>query len=178
MDFEIASGAMGRRPGAAPVALTVYGETRVLEAEPRVSLLDALREYLVLTGTKKGCDQGTCGACTVWVDGRRMLACLTLAVARGGREISLIEGLAADGELHPMQQAFIEHDAVTADAPEVTIESVDLRDDVVGQLGAKGVGAFGQVGTAAAIANAVFHATGLRIRELPMAPELIMDPVH
>jgi xanthine dehydrogenase YagT iron-sulfur-binding subunit len=111
MDFEITSGAMGRRPGAAPVALTVNGETRVLEAEPRVSLLDALREYLVLTGTKRGCDQGTCGACTVWVDGRRMLACLALAVAWGGREISLL------------------------------------------------------------------GATGLRIRELPMAPAL-MDPVH
>jgi CO/xanthine dehydrogenase Mo-binding subunit len=108
----------------------------------------------------------------------RVLGCLTLGVACGGRAISLIEGLAADGDLHPMQQAFIEQDAVTADAPDVTIESVDLRDDVVGQLGAKGVGAFGQMGTAAAIANAVFQATGLRIRELPMAPALVMDPVH
>jgi xanthine dehydrogenase YagT iron-sulfur-binding subunit len=91
--------------------LTVNGETRVLELEPRVSLLDALREHLLLTGTKKGCDQGTCGACTVWVDGRRVLACLTLAVACEGREVTTIEGLAAGGELHPMQQAFIEHDA-------------------------------------------------------------------
>jgi xanthine dehydrogenase YagT iron-sulfur-binding subunit len=91
--------------------LTVNGETYALELEPRVSLLDALREHLRLTGTKKGCDQGTCGACTVWVDGRRVLACLTLAVACEGREVTTIEGLAAGGELHPMQQAFIEHDA-------------------------------------------------------------------
>jgi xanthine dehydrogenase YagT iron-sulfur-binding subunit len=91
--------------------LTVNGETRVLELEPRVSLLDALREHLLLTGTKKGCDQGTCGACTVGVDGRRVLACLTLAVACEGREVTTIEGLAPGGELHPMQRAFIEHDA-------------------------------------------------------------------
>ena len=91
--------------------LTVNGETRVLELEPRVSLLDALREHLLLTGTKKGCDQGTCGACTVWVDGRRVLACLTLAVACEGREVTTIEGLAAGGELHPMQRAFVANDA-------------------------------------------------------------------
>ena len=107
MALEIASGSTN----AAPVELTVNGETRVLELEPRVSLLDALREHLLLTGTKKGCDQGTCGACTVWVDGRRVLACLTLAVACEGREVTTIEGLAPDGELHPMQQAFIDHDA-------------------------------------------------------------------
>jgi xanthine dehydrogenase YagT iron-sulfur-binding subunit len=92
--------------------LTVNGETRSLPREPRVSLLDALREHLDLTGSKKGCDQGTCGACTVWVDGRRVLACLTLAVACEGKEVTTIEGLAGDdGALHPMQQAFIEHDA-------------------------------------------------------------------
>jgi xanthine dehydrogenase YagT iron-sulfur-binding subunit len=91
--------------------LTVNGESRVLELEPRVSLLDALREHVLLTGTKKGCDQGTCGACTVWLDGRPALACLTLAVACEGREVTTIEGLAADGDLHPMQKAFIEHDA-------------------------------------------------------------------
>ncbi|MEU4672682.1 (2Fe-2S)-binding protein [Amycolatopsis sp. NPDC023774] len=79
--------------------------------EPRVSLLDALREHLWLTGSKKGCDQGTCGACTVWVDGRRVLGCLTLAVTCEGREITTIEGIARDGELHPMQQAFIDRDA-------------------------------------------------------------------
>ena len=111
MDLEIASRGMGRGPAAAPVALTVNGTTCVLELEPRVSLLDALREHLLMTGTKKGCDQGTCGACTVWVDGRRVLACLTLAVACEGRKVTTIEGLAPDSELHPMQQAFIEHDA-------------------------------------------------------------------
>jgi xanthine dehydrogenase YagT iron-sulfur-binding subunit len=93
------------------VSLTVNGTTREVDVEPRVSLLDALREHLQLTGTKKGCGQGTCGACTVWVDGRRVLACLTLAWACEGREVTTIEGIASDGELHPMQRAFIEHDA-------------------------------------------------------------------
>jgi xanthine dehydrogenase YagT iron-sulfur-binding subunit len=89
----------------------VNGDTRFVELEPRVILLDALREQLDLTGSKKGCDQGTCGACTVWVDGRRVLACLTLAVTCDGREVTTVEGLAADDELHPMQQAFVEQDA-------------------------------------------------------------------
>jgi xanthine dehydrogenase YagT iron-sulfur-binding subunit len=96
---------------AAPVRLEVNGVVRSVELEPRVSLLDALREHLRLTGSKKGCDQGTCGACTVWVDGRRVLSCLTLAVTCEGREVTTIEGLASDGDLHPMQRAFIEHDA-------------------------------------------------------------------
>jgi xanthine dehydrogenase YagT iron-sulfur-binding subunit len=98
-------------PASSRVALTVNGEPRVMEVEPRVSLLDALREHLGLTGAKKGCDQGTCGACTVWADGRRVLACLTLAATCEGREITTIEGLASEGDLHPMQRAFIEHDA-------------------------------------------------------------------
>ena len=96
---------------SAPIAITVNGEARTLDIEPRVSLLDALRDHLDLTGAKKGCDQGTCGACTVWVDGRRVLACLTLAAACAARRVTTIEGLAHDGELHPMQHAFIEHDA-------------------------------------------------------------------
>jgi xanthine dehydrogenase YagT iron-sulfur-binding subunit len=91
--------------------LTVNGQAHQLRLEPRVSLLDALREHLAMTGSKKGCDQGTCGACTVWVDGRRVLACLTLAVTCEGREVTTIEGLSADGELHPMQAAFVAHDA-------------------------------------------------------------------
>ncbi|MFE9333279.1 (2Fe-2S)-binding protein [Streptomyces sp. NPDC006925] len=100
-----------RGPGPVRVALPVNGTERAVEIEPRVSLLDALREHLQLTGAKKGCDQGTCGACTVWVEGRRVLSCLTLAVACEGREVTTIEGLAEDGALHAMQQAFIAEDA-------------------------------------------------------------------
>jgi xanthine dehydrogenase YagT iron-sulfur-binding subunit len=94
-----------------PMELRINGQTRRVSLEQRVSLLDALRDHLDLTGSKKGCDHGTCGACTVWVDGRRVLACLTLAAACEGHEVTTIEGLASDGELHPMQRAFIEHDA-------------------------------------------------------------------
>ena len=111
MNTDIISPPAERGPEAGTVTLTVNGQARELLIEPRVSLLDALREHLGLTGTKKGCDQGTCGACTVWVDGRRVLACLTLAVTCEGREVSTVEGLSAEGELHPMQAAFIAHDA-------------------------------------------------------------------
>jgi xanthine dehydrogenase YagT iron-sulfur-binding subunit len=100
-----------RGASAASVSLVVNGLPRVLDLEPRTSLLDALREHLELTGTKKGCDHGTCGACTVWVDGRRVLSCLTLAVTCEGRDVTTIEGLASNGRLHAMQRAFIEHDA-------------------------------------------------------------------
>ncbi|MEU9482701.1 (2Fe-2S)-binding protein [Streptomyces decoyicus] len=100
-----------RGPDRVEVDLVVNGVSHVLNLEPRVSLLDALREHMALTGSKKGCDQGTCGACTVWVDGRRVLACLTLALTCEGRDVTTIEGLAEDGELHPMQRAFLEHDA-------------------------------------------------------------------
>ncbi|HUE28315.1 MAG TPA: 2Fe-2S iron-sulfur cluster-binding protein, partial [Solirubrobacteraceae bacterium] len=96
---------------SAHVTLRVNGTERPVGLEPRTSLLDALREHLELTGSKKGCDQGTCGACTVWVDGRRVLACLTLAVACEGHEVTTIEGVGVDGQLHPMQRAFVEHDA-------------------------------------------------------------------
>src|SRR3954454_18726297 len=98
-------------PASVPMPLEVNGRRHLVPLEPRVSLLDALREHLDLTGSKKGCDQGTCGACTVWVDGRRGPACLTLAMAASGHEITTIEGLADGDELHPMQRAFIEHDA-------------------------------------------------------------------
>jgi xanthine dehydrogenase YagT iron-sulfur-binding subunit len=97
--------------GTERIQLTVNGEARQLEIDVRQSLLDLLRETLDLTGTKKGCDQGQCGACTVLVDGRRVVSCLTLAVTKDGASVTTIEGLAKGGTLHPLQQAFIDHDA-------------------------------------------------------------------
>lgn len=94
------------------VHLDINGREHELSLDPRVTLLDALREHLCLTGTKKGCDQGQCGACTVHVDGERVLSCLTLAAQTEGRKVTTIEGLAAEnGDLHPVQAAFLEHDA-------------------------------------------------------------------
>jgi xanthine dehydrogenase YagT iron-sulfur-binding subunit len=93
------------------ITLKINGALRTLQVDPRVTLLDALREHAGLTGTKKGCDRGECGACTVHLDGRRALSCLTLAAMCDGREITTIEGLAPEGNLHPVQAAFIEHDA-------------------------------------------------------------------
>jgi xanthine dehydrogenase YagT iron-sulfur-binding subunit len=97
--------------GSAQVALTVNGRVQRLGLDPRTSLLDALREHLHLTGTKKGCDHGQCGACTVLINGRRINSCLTLAVMHEDDEIVTIEGLGAPDALHPLQAAFIEHDA-------------------------------------------------------------------
>ncbi len=99
-------------PAAVPITLTLNGEARRLEVEPWTSLLDLLRERLGLTGTKKGCDHGQCGACTVLVDGKRVLSCLTLAVMRDGAEVTTIEGLAEGGKLDALQQAFVDHDAL------------------------------------------------------------------
>jgi xanthine dehydrogenase YagT iron-sulfur-binding subunit len=98
-------------PGHVDVTLRVNGAEHRLAVEPRVTLLDALRERLGLTGTKKGCDHGECGACTVLANGRRINACMTLAVMQDGAEITTIEGLARGDELHPLQQAFIRADA-------------------------------------------------------------------
>jgi xanthine dehydrogenase YagT iron-sulfur-binding subunit len=98
-------------PDKIAVSLTVNGVARQLDVAPWTTLLDALRDHLDLTGTKKGCDHGQCGACTVLVDGRRINSCLTLAVMKDGAEVTTIEGLAKDGVLHPVQQAFIDHDA-------------------------------------------------------------------
>ena len=120
----VATGALGpaaaaEAPAASPapdagptinVLLRVNGREHPLLLDPRTTLLDALRERLHLTGTKKGCDQGQCGACTVIVDGRRITSCLTLAVMQEGREITTIEGLGQPGRLHPMQAAFVKHD--------------------------------------------------------------------
>ena len=111
MDSHVVAAPEESLDSARTVALNVNGHARELRVEPRVSLLDALREHLGLAGSKKGCDQGTCGACTVWVNGRRVLACLTLAVTCEGREVTTIEGLSADGQLHSMQAAFVAHDA-------------------------------------------------------------------
>jgi xanthine dehydrogenase YagT iron-sulfur-binding subunit len=98
------------RSGKSRITLQINDTAHTLEVEPRVSLLDALREYLGLTGTKKGCNQGACGACTVLCNGERILSCLTLAVQYEGSEITTIEGLSAEGKLHPLQAAFVEHD--------------------------------------------------------------------
>ena len=96
--------------GKTRITLHVNNTARTLEVEPRVSLLDALREYLGLTGTKKGCNQGACGACTVLCNGERTLSCLALAVQYEDSEITTIEGLGTEGKLHPLQAAFVEHD--------------------------------------------------------------------
>ena len=115
-----ARAAQAQAPPAAPstnidkpvgIALTINNRQRSVAIDVRTSLLDLLRERLGLTGAKKGCDHGQCGACTVLVDGRRVLSCLTLAVAAQGRSVTTIEGLANGGELHPMQRAFADHDA-------------------------------------------------------------------
>jgi len=97
-------------PLVAHVSMTVNGQVRAMTVEPRTTLLDALRDALGLTGTKKACDRGECGACTVHVEGRRVLSCMSLAAMQDGKRIATIEGLARDGNLHPVQAAFIEHD--------------------------------------------------------------------
>jgi xanthine dehydrogenase YagT iron-sulfur-binding subunit len=99
-------------PNTIGIELSINGETRTLQIAPWTTLLDLLREDLGLTGTKKGCDHGQCGSCTVLLDGKRINACLVLAVAKDGSSVTTIEGLAGpDGALHPMQAAFVEHDA-------------------------------------------------------------------
>ncbi|GHO46348.1 hypothetical protein KSX_45110 [Ktedonospora formicarum] len=94
-----------------PITLRINGKAHQLTIDTRTTLLDVLREHLGMTGAKKGCDHGQCGACTVLLDGRRVNSCLALAVAQQGREIVMIEGLVSNGQMHPLQQSFIEHDA-------------------------------------------------------------------
>ena len=98
-------------PAAHAITVKVNGTARRLDVQPWTTLLDLLREHLHLTGTKKGCDHGQCGACTVLSNGKRINSCLTLAVMKDGAEITTVEGLAQDGALHPLQQAFLDHDA-------------------------------------------------------------------
>ena len=98
-------------PGSVPVSLRINGQVRRLELEPRVTLLDALRDRLDLTGAKKVCDRATCGACTVIIDGKAMYSCTVLAIDAEGRDIETIESLAPEGKLHPLSQAFVDNDA-------------------------------------------------------------------
>jgi xanthine dehydrogenase YagT iron-sulfur-binding subunit len=108
---DAAFAARGERSGTQQVAFNINGRPYALAIEPRVTLLDALREHIGLGGTKKGCDRGQCGACTVLVNGRRINSCLTLALAHEGDDIVTVEGLARSGSLHPVQQAFLSDDA-------------------------------------------------------------------
>jgi xanthine dehydrogenase YagT iron-sulfur-binding subunit len=110
-DSEIVGKVPASGPAKSSITLKVNGAEKRLEVAPWTTLLDLLREYLDLTGTKKGCDHGQCGACTVLVDGRRVNSCMTLAIMKDGAEVVTIEGLARGDALHPLQQAFIEHDA-------------------------------------------------------------------
>ena len=152
----------GSAPAPVPVRLEVNGKTRELSVDPRTTLLDALREHLHLTGTKKGCDHGQCGACTVIVEGRRINSCLTLAVMHDGDKVMTIEGLGSADDLHPMQKAFVVHDGyqcgyctpgqicsavavleeiergvpshVTADLMEVSFSDAELRERMSGNI--------------------------------------------
>jgi xanthine dehydrogenase YagT iron-sulfur-binding subunit len=143
MDTRIVS-SLGTDPGAIPVTLEVNGAALSLAVAPYVTLLDLLRERLQLTGTKKGCDHGQCGACTVLVDGKPVNSCLKLAVTADGARITTVEGLSADGQPNPLQRAFIEHDAfqcgyctpgqlcsATALIAECVAEGMELRRDEV-----------------------------------------------
>jgi xanthine dehydrogenase YagT iron-sulfur-binding subunit len=108
---RVDAGTEAAMPMQSTITLVVNGRTRKLQVAPWTTLLDALREYLDLTGTKKGCDHGQCGACTVLLNGKRINSCLTLAIMKDGAEITTIEGLVEGDALHPLQEAFIEHDA-------------------------------------------------------------------
>jgi xanthine dehydrogenase YagT iron-sulfur-binding subunit len=114
------------------VPIVINGREEPVPSDPRVSLLDFVRDHLELFGTKKGCNQGACGACTMLVDGERIVSCLALAVQCDGREVTTIEGLAADGALHPLQQAFIDHDGFQCGycTPGQICSAVGMADEV------------------------------------------------
>jgi xanthine dehydrogenase YagT iron-sulfur-binding subunit len=124
------------KPFLSKVSFTVNGEPHELEVDTRTSLLDALREHLHLTGTKKGCDHGQCGACTVMVDGRRINSCLSLAVMHEGEGITTIEGLGKPGNLHPMQAAFVRHDGFQCGycTPGQICSSVAVLEEIKGNI--------------------------------------------
>lgn len=137
------------------VTLRVNGTARAVKIEPRVTLLDALREYMGLTGSKKGCDHGQCGACTVLVNGRRINSCLTLALMHEGEEITTIEGLAKGDELHPLQAAFIKHDGFQCGycTPGQICSAVALLDEVA-------------TGTASAVTADVRQTGGVKLTDV------------
>lgn len=147
-------------PVISSVKLKVNGKAHALKLDTRTSLLDALREHLHLTGSKKGCDQGQCGACTVLVDGRRIVSCLTLAVMHEGADITTIEGLGTPQKMHPMQAAFV---------------FLDETDPMSSPMKAKGIAELGICGVAAAVANAVYNATGIRVRDYPITLDKLIE---
>jgi xanthine dehydrogenase YagR molybdenum-binding subunit len=198
-------------PTSSRINLAVNGRDHALELDNRTTLLDVLREHLDLTGSKKGCDHGQCGACTVLIDGRRANSCLLLAVAVGearvdidtaevrvprmlgvfaagriidatlarsqfigGMTMGLSMALFEESTLDPEFGDFPNHDlagyhiATHADVADIEAVWIDEDEQHLGPFGAKGIGEIGIVGTAAAIANAVFHATGIRVRDLPI----------
>jgi xanthine dehydrogenase YagT iron-sulfur-binding subunit len=120
--------------GKIPVTLTINGQPRHLEIEPRAVLLDVIRDQLALPGTKKGCDHGQCGSCTILINGRRVVSCLTLATTHDGADITTIEGLEKNGELHPMQTAFLDCDAFQCGActPGQIMSAVGLLSEPIG----------------------------------------------
>jgi xanthine dehydrogenase YagT iron-sulfur-binding subunit len=133
---SVSGAADARPPQTMAVRLQVNGEAKVLELDVRTSLVDALREHLGLTGSKKGCDHGQCGACTVLLDGRRVNSCLTLAVMAEGSEVTTIEGLGAPDALHPMQAAFLHHDGFQCGycTPGQICSAVGMLEEVAGGM--------------------------------------------
>lgn len=171
--------AKGQAPAAvAPVlskvSFNVNGKAYNLKLDTRTSLLDAVREHLHLTGTKKGCDHGQCGACTVIVDGRRINSCLTLAVMHDGGSIT---ELVVDERVG----FFVNHDfasyevPVHADIPHQEVIFLDETDPMSSPMKAKGVAELGICGVAAAVANAIYNATGVRVREYPITLDKLLD---
>ncbi|MFM0176658.1 2Fe-2S iron-sulfur cluster-binding protein [Paraburkholderia sediminicola] len=182
------------------IDLVINDVPRKLTVASNATLLDVVRDQLQLTGTKKGCDHGQCGACTVHVNDVSVNSCLSLAVMHQGDNVRTVEGLERNGRLHPIQQAFWDHDAyqcgnctsgqmmsavavlkdaripVHADLPHIDVLLLDYPDLNLNEFGARGIGEIGITGRAAAVANAVHHATGVRVRELPTLKEKLMQP--